>query len=99
MRIACQQTILIKYHALFVIFEKAAKFEIIVCSKLWVALYGLICLLHIFKGTPEHIYQGSKNYEPRSGCSFRSSLIWVHTVGILCYQSMLLDERADIVLS
>ena len=26
MRIVCQQTILIKYHALFVIFEKAAKF-------------------------------------------------------------------------
>ena len=29
MRIVCQQTILIKYHALFVIFEKAAKFEIL----------------------------------------------------------------------
>ena len=26
MRIVCQQTILMKYHALFVIFEKAAKF-------------------------------------------------------------------------
>ena len=26
-----QQTILMKYHALFVIFEKAAKFEIVVC--------------------------------------------------------------------
>ena len=34
MRIVCQQTILIKYHALFVGFEKAAKFEIIVCGKL-----------------------------------------------------------------
>ena len=31
MRIDCQQTILMKYHALFVIFEKAAKFEIVVC--------------------------------------------------------------------
>ena len=31
-----------KYHALFVIFEKAAKFEIVVCCKLKVALYGLI---------------------------------------------------------
>ena len=31
MRIVCQQTILMKYHALFVIFEKAAKFEIVVC--------------------------------------------------------------------
>ena len=30
-----------KYHALFVIFEKAAKFEIVVCCKLSVALYGL----------------------------------------------------------
>ena len=30
-----------KYHALFVIFEKVAKFEIVVCCKLYVALYGL----------------------------------------------------------
>ena len=30
-----------KYHALLVIFEKAAKFEIVVCCKLQVALYGL----------------------------------------------------------
>ena len=30
-----------KYHALFVIFEKAAKFEIVVCCKLYVALQGL----------------------------------------------------------
>ena len=30
MRIVCQQTILMKYRALFVIFEKAAKFEIVV---------------------------------------------------------------------
>ena len=34
MRIACQQTILMKYHALFVIFEEAAKFEIVVRCKL-----------------------------------------------------------------
>ena len=33
MRIVCQQTILMKYHALFVIFEKAATFEIVVCCK------------------------------------------------------------------
>ena len=33
--------ILMKYHALFVIFEKAAKFEIVICCKLKVALYGL----------------------------------------------------------
>ena len=36
MRIVCQQTILMKYHSLFVIFEKAAKFEIVVCCNLWV---------------------------------------------------------------
>ena len=30
----CQQTILMKHHALFVNFEKAAKFEIVVCCKL-----------------------------------------------------------------
>ena len=36
MRIVCWQTILMNcmYHALFVIFEKAAKFEIVVCCKL-----------------------------------------------------------------
>ena len=33
-RIVCQQTILKKYHALFVIFEKAVKFWIVVCCKL-----------------------------------------------------------------
>ena len=38
MRIVCQQTILMKYYALFVIYEKAAKFEIVVCCKLKVAL-------------------------------------------------------------
>ena len=41
MRIVCQQTILMKYHALFVIFEKAAKFLIVICCKFLVALYGL----------------------------------------------------------
>ena len=30
------------YHALFVILEKAAKFEIVVCCKLQLGLYGLI---------------------------------------------------------
>ena len=29
-----------KYHALFVIFEKAAKFEIVVCGTLWVKESG-----------------------------------------------------------
>ena len=41
MRIVCQQIILMKYHALLVIFEKAAKFEIVICRKLQVAFYGL----------------------------------------------------------
>ena len=31
-----------KYHALFVIFEKAAKCETVVCCKLLVAFYGLL---------------------------------------------------------
>ena len=53
MRIVCQQTILMKYHTLFVIFEKAAKFEIVVCCKLEMALYGLtLCILMDF---PIHI--------------------------------------------
>ena len=34
MTIVCQQTILMKYHALLVIFEKAAKIEIVVCCDL-----------------------------------------------------------------
>ena len=34
MKIICQQMILMNYHALFVIFEKAPKFEIVVCCKL-----------------------------------------------------------------
>ena len=34
MRIICKQTIFMKYHAIFVIFEKAAKFEIVVYCKL-----------------------------------------------------------------
>ena len=37
----CQQTILMEYHALFVIFEKEAKFEFVVCCKLLLALYEL----------------------------------------------------------
>ena len=41
MRIVCWQTILRKYHALFVTFEKEAKVEVVVSCKLWVAPYGL----------------------------------------------------------
>ena len=51
MRIVCQQTILMKYHALFIIFEKAAKIGNcrllqIIGGALWVkisaGLWGLI---------------------------------------------------------
>ena len=38
-----------KYHVLFVIFEKAAKFEIVVCCKLLVALYGLMAIKQALK--------------------------------------------------
>ena len=34
MRIVCQQTILMKYNTLIVIFEKEEKIEIVVCCKL-----------------------------------------------------------------
>ena len=47
-RIVCQQTILMKYHALFVIFEKAAKFEIVVCCKLQAALYRLSSIFFFY---------------------------------------------------
>ena len=36
-----------KYHALFVIFEKAAKFEIVFC-KFKVALYGLLLFTSVY---------------------------------------------------
>ena len=41
MRHVCQKTILMKYHALFVNFEKAVKFDIAVRCKLHAALYRL----------------------------------------------------------
>ena len=47
MRIVCQQTILMKYHALFV--EKAPKFEIVICCKLKVPLYGLRWMVNVLK--------------------------------------------------
>ena len=49
MRIVFQQTSLMKYHVLFVIFEKAAKFEIVICCKLLVALYGLMAIKQALK--------------------------------------------------
>ena len=48
MGIVCQQTILMKYHSLFAIFEEAAKFEIVVGCKLQVApkwlKYEILCV-------------------------------------------------------
>ena len=44
MRIVCQQTNLMKYYALFVIFEKAAKFEIFVCR---MSFSSFSILLHV----------------------------------------------------
>ena len=43
MRIACQHTILMKHHALFVIFEKAAKFEIVVFQDLQIKTFAAFC--------------------------------------------------------
>ena len=48
-----QRTIFMNYHALFVIFEKAATVEIVVCCKLWVALYVLKYSPGIFENTSE----------------------------------------------
>ena len=47
MRIVCQQTILMEYHALFL--KKKAKFEIVVCDVLrvnWQVLPRISCLKH-----------------------------------------------------
>ena len=52
MRIVCQQTILMKYHALFISFEKAGKFVIVVCCKLYVAFYELMfCFIICYHGS------------------------------------------------
>ena len=44
-------------------------------------------LLHISKCNPDHFHHSSKQYEPWSDCSKCSSLIWVHIVCNICYQS------------
>ena len=49
MWIVCQLTIVMKYHALFVIFEKAAKFEIVVCWKLYLRFKGYDWKIYIGK--------------------------------------------------
>ena len=40
--ISWELSALMKYHALFVIFEKAANFDIVVCCKLWVNLTSIL---------------------------------------------------------
>ena len=47
MRIVCQQTILMKYHALFVIFEKAAKFDFQMCSNIYIKYHFFDSVFHI----------------------------------------------------
>ena len=64
MRIVCQQTVLMNCHALFVIFEKAAKFEIAVCCKLQgCALWANTTLLlrHLPVGFKLIVTNGSKH--------------------------------------
>ena len=61
-----------KYHTLFVIFEKAERFEIVVCCKLKVALYGLII-------NPYHAEPGFENsVDPGQLANERSQLIRIH---------------------
>ena len=56
MRIVCQQTILMKYHALFVNFEKAAKFEIIIGGALYAGNFFMIfCHLLIFSNSKKNL--------------------------------------------
>ena len=70
MRIVCQQTILMKYHSLFVIFEKAARFEIVVCCRLHVALYGLTIWWS------EFIYSCRSFCSSSASCSSSESETW-----------------------
>ena len=71
-----------KYHrsTIFVIFEKAAKFEIAVCCKLLVALYGL--KQHVRKIYENDfaplIFTGQDYYDVIPGYIFHSTLLCVH---------------------
>ena len=48
-----------KYHALFIIFEKAEKFEMFVCFKLYVALYRLMpVIVDIAGNLGKNVQQG-----------------------------------------
>ena len=53
MRIVCQQTILMKYHALFVIFEKWQNLQLssaakIIGGALWVNLTSYDCFISVY---------------------------------------------------
>ena len=51
-----------KYHALFVIFaKKATKFDIVVCCKLLVALFGLTCCIKVKDSPFDSIWELSGN--------------------------------------
>ena len=69
-----------KYHALFVIFEKASKFEIVVCCILQVALYGLI---FFFKKENSQILSASNSLDP-------IGMIWFKLFAKMIFQHLLL---------
>ena len=48
-----------KYHALFVIFEKAGKFEIVVCCKLYVALCVKMLFMNNLREKTDQIFRPS----------------------------------------
>ena len=52
MRIVCWQAILLKYHALFVIFEKAANYDSVVCCKFLAVLYTRLIARRWFNDGP-----------------------------------------------
>ena len=49
---------------------------------------GIVDLIHVYK------YRG-KQWGPRSDCSYRSSMIWVHTVSWRGFQNISTDNKAD----
>ena len=66
-----------------------------------ICLVNIVCvlhLLHIFTCTQKSFHHESKHYEPRSDCSLRSSLIGVHIVCNIGYQSTQAYERADNII-
>ena len=92
MRIVCQQTILMKYHALFVIFENEAKQNLLLSSAAnyrWrFAIHNNCCLLsHLLMYFDS---QYCKQYGPRSDCSTGKNMIKEH-IGSL--NRLVMDRR------